>query len=85
MIILLIWEFFAPTLADSFQQDFEWQQVSLSLQDSSKYSGRSQQCCSLDGLHSSSHIQVLQALYQYVGDCTKRPNYNWHHRYFHVP
>ena len=35
------------------------QQVSLSLQDSSQYSGRSQQYCSLDGLHSSSYFQVL--------------------------
>ena len=33
-------------------------QVSSSLQDSSQYSGWSQQCCSLDGLHLSSYFQV---------------------------
>ena len=34
------------------------------LQDSSQYSGRSVQYCSLDGLHSSSYFQVLQSRYQ---------------------
>ena len=34
-IILLIWEFFTPTLADDFSPESEWQQVSSSLQDSS--------------------------------------------------
>ena len=35
-------EFFTSLLADSFSREFEWQQVSSSLQDSSQYSGRSQ-------------------------------------------
>ena len=39
---LLLWEFFTPALSDGFSQEFEWQQVPSSLQDSSKYSGRSQ-------------------------------------------
>ena len=40
-IILLFWEFFIPVLADGFPLEFEWQQVSSSLQDSSQYSGQS--------------------------------------------
>ena len=35
-------EFFTSTLPDAFSLEFEWQQVSLSLQDSCQYSGRSQ-------------------------------------------
>ena len=46
--------------------------------------GRSQQCCCLDGLHSSSYKQVLQSLYQSFIECTERINYNWYHRHFHV-
>ena len=46
--------------SDGLSLEFEWQQVSSSLQDSSQCSGHSQQCCSLDGLHSSSNFQVLQ-------------------------
>ena len=34
-------EFFTSVLADGFSQEFEWQQVSSSLQDSSQDSGRS--------------------------------------------
>ena len=40
--------FSTSALADGFTQEFEWQQVFLSLQDSSRYSGRSQKCCGLD-------------------------------------
>ena len=39
--------------------DSEWQQVSSNLPDSSQYSGHSQQCSMLDGLHLSSYFQVL--------------------------
>ena len=35
-------EFFISVLADGLSLEFEWQQVSSSLQDSSQYSGRSQ-------------------------------------------
>ena len=38
-------EFFTSALADGLSLEFEWQQVSSSLQDSSQYSGRSQQRC----------------------------------------
>ena len=37
IIILLFWEFF---LADGFSLEFEWQQITSSLQDSFQYSGR---------------------------------------------
>ena len=55
-------EFFKSVLADGFSLEFEWQQVSSSLQDSSQYSGRPQQCCRLDSLYPSAKFQVLQAL-----------------------
>ena len=35
-------EFFTSVLADGLSLEFEWQQVSSSLQDSSQYSGRTQ-------------------------------------------
>ena len=38
---LLLWEFFTTVWASSFSLEFEWQQVSSSLQDSSQYSGQS--------------------------------------------
>ena len=41
------WEFFTSALADGLSLEFE-RQVPSSLQDSSQYSGWSQQCCSLD-------------------------------------
>ena len=48
-------EFFTSALADGFSLEFEWQQVSSSLQDSSQDSGRSQQCCRLDSLYPSAN------------------------------
>ena len=53
LLLLLLFtplEFFTSVLADGFSLEFEWQQVSTSLQDSSQYSGRPQQCCRLDSL-----------------------------------
>ena len=41
----------------------------------SQYSGRSQWFCSLDCLDSFSYFQVLQFLYQSLGDCTKNSFY----------
>ena len=49
------------TSVDGFPLEFDWQQISSSLQDSSQYSCQSQQYCSLDGLHSSSYF--LLSLY----------------------
>ena len=56
-------DFLARALADRLSGDFEWQQVFSNLQDSSQYSDRSHQCCSLDGLHWYSNFKVLQSLY----------------------
>ena len=45
LLLLLLFiplEFFTIVLADGFSLEFEWQQVSSSLQDSPQYSGRSQ-------------------------------------------
>ena len=44
IIIIIIYslEFFTSVLADDLSLEFEWQQVSPSLHDSSQYSGRSQ-------------------------------------------
>ena len=42
--------------------EIDWQQVSSNPQDPSKYSGRSQQCCSLDGLHSPPDFKFTSPL-----------------------
>ena len=66
LLLLLLFtplKFFTSALADGLSLEFEWQQVSSSLQDSYQYSGCSQQCCNLDGLHSSSNFQIFQSLF----------------------
>ena len=83
--ITIIYSYFTPVLADCLSRESERKQVFSNLQDSSQYSGPSQECFSLDGLHSSSYFQVLQSLYQSFADCTKSTNYNWNHRHFHFP
>ena len=40
IVVIILYELFTPALADSFCQQSEWQQVSLSLQDSFQYSGQ---------------------------------------------
>ena len=55
-------EFFTSVLADGLSLEFERHQFFSSLQDSSRYSGRYQYCCSLDGLQSFSKFQVLQSV-----------------------
>ena len=47
-----------------FSLELEWQQISSSLYDSSKYSRWSKQCCSLDSFDSPSDFQLLQFLSQ---------------------
>ena len=80
-----LFKIFHTSVSRWFQLKFEWQQVSSSFQDSPLYSSRSQQCCSLDGLHLSSYFHVLQFFYKSFGFCTKNTNYNFYHRHFHVP
>ena len=84
-IILLIWESSTPTLADGFPVESKWKQVFSSLQNSYQYSGQSQQCFSLDGLHSFSYFQIFHPLYQSFVDRTECTNYNWYYRHFHLP
>ena len=58
LLLLLLFtplEFSTSVLADGFSLEFEWQQVSSSLQDSPQDSGR------LDSLYLSANFQVLQA------------------------
>ena len=55
IIIITILEVFTSVLADGFSLEFDWQQVSSSLQDSS------QQYCRLDSLYPSANFQVSQA------------------------
>ena len=75
IIIIIIYtpcEFFMQVLAEGLSVQSEWKQVSLSLQDSTQYSGRSSQCRSLDTLYSSSDSQLFQHLSQ---PRSKRYNY----------
>ena len=51
--------FSSPALAEIFSQEFERQQVSSSLLDSSQYPSRSLQCCCMDGVHSPCYFQVF--------------------------
>ena len=50
-------------LVDGFSLEFEWHQISSSLQDSSQYSGPPQQCCRLDSHDPSSKFQVLPSFF----------------------
>ena len=56
IIIIIIWEIFTAALAYGLLLEFEWQQVSTNLQDSSHYSGRLWSCCNVDGLHLSANF-----------------------------
>ena len=83
LLLLLLLEFFSSVLPDGLSLEFEWQQVSSSLQDSSQYSG-----WSLDGLHSSSNFQVLYSLWKSFSYWTESANDNWYncHPYvFSIP
>ena len=53
-------------LADGLSLEFEWPQISSSLQDFSQYSDISQLCCILDCLHSSSYFQVLKSFSRWL-------------------
>ena len=59
------WEFSTSSLADGLSLESEWQQVSSDLQDFAEYSSRSQQYCSLDVLHLTSHFQILLFQFQF--------------------
>ena len=54
LLLLLLLFYFFRVFHTNILLEAEWQQVSLSLQDSSRDPGRSQQCCCLDGQSSYS-------------------------------
>ena len=58
----LLFVLFSSSLADGFSLESDWDQITWILLDSSRYSGRSQECSSFDGLHSSSYFQLLHSL-----------------------
>ena len=59
----------------------DWQQISSGLQDSSEYSGWSQQWYSLNGFHSSSDFLLFHSSCQSFEYRSKSPNYHWYHRH----
>ena len=67
---------FTPVLTDGLSVKLEWQQVNSRLQDCSQYSGRPQQCCSLNLLCSSSGLPLFQFPSQAFGDRSKHTNYD---------
>ena len=75
--VFLYYYHFTPykffTLAGGLSLESEWQQVSSGLQDSSQYSGWSQQCFSLDDLDSLSDFQFLQSLSKPLGTISSIP------------
>ena len=58
--------------------------VTASLQDSSEYSGRSEQYFSLVGLYLSCYFQELHHPYQSFGDCTESTSYHRYHPHYHI-
>ena len=61
LLYITLSELFTPALADGLSLGLKWQQVTSGLQDSYQYSGRPQQCSSLDGLGSTSDLQLSQS------------------------
>ena len=72
-------------LAGSISLWYEWKQVSLGLQDSSRYCNWSKLCCSPNSLDLSPKFQLFQSSFQTFGDCSKCVNYNWYYSHLHIP
>ena len=66
-------EFLTPAFVDGFSHEYEWQQISLSLQESSQYSGWFQQCCCLDFLDSSPVFNSSRPLSKPLGPVLTLP------------
>ena len=86
IIISLFWEFFTPALSDCFPLESEGQQMFSNLQDSSQYSGRSQNAIVLIV---STHPLISEFFSSSIKsysdcDCTEHTSYNQYHRHFHV-
>ena len=74
-----------PRLYNGISLELEWQQVSSSLQNSSQYPGRFQQCNSLDDLDSPSDFQFLQDSFRAFGDLSKHTKNNLYLCHPNVP
>ena len=80
----ILLEFFTPAFVGGLSQESEWQQVSSGVQDSPEYSHRSQQCCSLNSLDSSTDFQFLQSFLA-LGNRSDGTNNNWYFLDFYIP
>ena len=80
-MVLRLWEFFIPALADGFPLEFEWQQVSSTLLsilvDVNNAIVWMFSTCPLISKFSSPFINIW-------GDRSKSTNYNWYHCYLYV-
>ena len=85
LLLYTLLEFFTSALTDGLTLEFEWQQVSSSLQDSSQDSAALSNAVvrivsTRPPISKSSRPFNNSFCY-----CAKRTNHNWHNRYFHVP
>ena len=64
IVIILLLVYLSQASVSGLSFEPKWQQISLSLQDFSQYSGRSRLCCSLDSLDSSSNFSNLLVLFR---------------------
>ena len=87
LLLFLLCYFFRVfhTSVDGLSLESEWPQVSSGFRDSSRYSGRSYICCSLDGLGSSFDFKPFQPPYQAFKDRSKCTSYSWYYCHLHVP
>ena len=68
------YEFFTSVFANELSLESVWQQISSGLQDSSQYSSLFKQCCSLDGLDSSSDFKLFHLLTKPFGNILRAPS-----------
>ena len=82
LLLFILLEFFTSVLADGFSLEFEWQQVSSSLQDSSQYSGNAVIWMVSTRPPTSKSSRPFNNPLVIV---SKSTNHNWHNRHFNVP
>ena len=82
--VIILWMSSSPALADGLSLEFEWQQVSSSLQDSSQHSSRSNNAVDWMVFTCPLISKSYSFFYQAFGDCSKCTNYKWYHRHLLV-
>ena len=82
IVILLLWEFFTPALADSLQLEFEQQQVSRTLLSIPADQNNAVVWMVSSGPQISDSFSLS---YQAFGDCSERTSYNWLHCHLQFP